>query len=212
MKGTPYKWLDVTKLCVQVLPGLSINRIRYFTAIVKGTPSDPHMAARQQTFIRALETLPNLSAHYGTFLESKTRMRLAFPPPGGPNTVEVIKMEEKGSDVNIATYMLVDAFRKDCDQLVVITNDSDLAEPIRIINKEMGMPVGVFNPHTQSTADCKHRLSGRPGSAPKARPSVALRKVAKFFKDIEEPHLVAAQFPATLTDAAGRTIRKPTGW
>ena len=32
---------------------------------------------------------------------------------------EVLNVEEKGSDVNIATYMLVDAFRRDCDQLVV---------------------------------------------------------------------------------------------
>lgn len=139
-------------------------------------------------------------------------MRLANPSPGGPNTVEVIKMEEKGSDVNIATYMLVDAYRNDCNQLVVVTNDSDLAEPIRIINKEMGIPVGVFNPHTQSTADCKHRIAGRPGSAPTARPSIALRKVAKFTRGIEEPHLIAAQFPATLTDAAGKVIHKPATW
>lgn len=209
MKGTPYKWLDVAKLCEQVLPGLSINRIRYFTARVKGTPTDPHMAGRQQTFIRALETLPNISVHYGHFLESKTRMRHANPPP---NMVEVVKIEEKGSDVNIATYMLVDAFRKDCDQLVVITNDSDLAEPIRIINKEFGIPVGVFNPHTQSTADCKHRLSGRAGSAPKAHPSVELRRMARFTRGIEEPHLIAAQFPVTITDAAGKTTHKPKGW
>ncbi len=197
---------------MEVLPSLTINRVRYFTAPVKGTPADPHMASRQQTFIRALETLRNLSVHYGNFLESKPRMRLVSPPPGGPNTAQVIKIEEKGSDVNIATYMLVDAFRKDCDQLVVITNDSDLTEPIRIINKEMQIPVGVFNPHTQSTYDCKHRFSGRHGTAPSARPSFALRKVAKFTRDIEEAHLIAAQFPTTFTDAAGKVIRKPAGW
>lgn len=170
------------------------------------------MAGRQQVFIRALETVPNLTVHYGNFLESKTRMRLANPPPGGPNTAEVVKIEEKGSDVNIATNMLVDAFRHDCDQLIVVTNDSDLAEPIRIINKELGLPVGVFNPHTQSTADCKHRHSGRGGPAPKARPRIALRKVAKFFKDIQESHLIVAQFPNAFTDAAGRRLRKPTSW
>ena len=66
-------------------------------------------------------------------------MRLATPPP---LYAEVLKMEEKGSDVNIATYMLIDVFRNDCDQVVVITNDSDLAEPVRIINKELKIPVG----------------------------------------------------------------------
>lgn len=139
-------------------------------------------------------------------------MPLVFPPPGGPDTVQVIKIEEKGSDVNIATYMLVDVFRKDCDQLVVITNDSDLTEPVRIINKEMHIPVGVFNPHSQSMYDCKHRLSGRAGSASKAKPSIALRKVAKFTRDIEEAHLIAAQFPTSFTDAAGKVIHKPPGW
>lgn len=189
-----------------------INQIRYFTALVKSTPADPHMASRQQFFIRALETIPNLTVHYGHFLESKPRMRLANPPVGGPATIQVVKMEEKGSDVNIATHMLVDAFRNDCDQLIVVTNDSDLAEPVRIINKELNIPVGVFNPHSQSTADCQHRISGRPGSAPQAKQSISLHKVAKFSRDIREEHLVAAQFPNVLIDAQSRTIKKPPGW
>ena len=212
VKGTPYRWLDVAKLCLEVLPDISINRIRYFTALVKSTPADPHMANRQQFFIRALETIPNLTVHYGHFLESKPRMPLAYPPFGGPATVEVVKMEEKGSDVNIATYMLVDAFRSDCDQLIVVTNDSDLAEPVRIINKELNIPVGVFNPHSQSMSDCRHRISGRLGPAQQKRQSVTLRKVAKFSRDIKEAHLIAAQFPAVLTDAQGKTVRKPAGW
>jgi hypothetical protein len=122
-------------------------------------------------------------------------------------------MEEKGSDVNIATYMLGDAFRNDCDQLVVITNDSDLAGPVRIINKEFGIPVGIFNPHTNDTATRKTARTGKPA---KAFPSIALRKVAKFVHDIrsEGPtcHMAVSQFPETLTDTAGRTIRKPAGW
>jgi hypothetical protein len=58
-------------------------------------------------YLRALRTLPKVSIHYGHFLESVTRMPKSNPPP---NTVEVIKREEKGSDVNLATYLLVDAF------------------------------------------------------------------------------------------------------
>jgi hypothetical protein len=37
----------------------------------------------------------------------------------------VIKTEEKGSDVNLATYLLLDAFKQDCEAAVVISNDSD---------------------------------------------------------------------------------------
>ena len=122
-------------------------------------------------------------------------------------------MEEKGSDVNIATHMLVDAFRGDCDQLIVITNDSDLAEPVRIINKEMKIPVGVFNPHTVDTAK---RKSLRLGRMVKASPSITLRKVSRFTRDIRSEglacHMAISQFPASIVGADGRTITKPQGW
>jgi hypothetical protein len=213
-KYTPYKWVNLAELCVQILPGLDIHRIRYFTALVKPLPSDPHTRLRQEIYIRALNTLPNLTVHYGHYLQSTVRMPLAAPCAGGPRFAEVLKMEEKGSDVNIATYMLVDAFRKDCDQLIVITNDSDLVEPVRIINKELLIPVGVFNPQTDDTAVRRSRVTGQPLRP--ARPSIELKKVAKFNRDItsEGPssHMSRSQFPPELTDAHGRTIKRPEGW
>jgi len=30
---------------------------------------------------------------------------------------------------------------------VIVTNDSDLAEPVRIVAQELGLPVGLLNPH-----------------------------------------------------------------
>jgi hypothetical protein len=48
---------------------------------------------------------------------------------GVPNTVQVIKTEEKESDVALATYLIVNVCRRDCDTVVLITNDSDLREP-----------------------------------------------------------------------------------
>jgi hypothetical protein len=141
-------------------------------------------------------------------------MPLASPPLNGPRFAQVIKMEEKGSDVNIATYMLVDAFRKDCEQLVVITNDSDLAEPVRIINKELLMPVGVFNPQTNDTALRRSRVTGQPLRP--ARPSIELKKVAKFNRDITsegaECHMARSQFPSQIVDSQGHTIRRPASW
>ena len=213
-KHTPYKWVDLAELCVQVLPGLDIHRIRYFTALVKPLPGDPHTRLRQEIYIRALETLPNLTVHYGHYLQSTVSMPLAAPRPSGPRFADVLKMEEKGSDVNIATYMLIDAFRKDCDQLVVITNDSDLAEPVRIINKEMLIPVGIFNPQTNDTAVRRARITGKPLRP--ARPSIELKKVAKFNRNItsEGPtsHMAMSQFPPVLTDAQGRKITRPASW
>ncbi len=213
-KNTPYKWVNLAQLCLEVLPGLTLNRIRYFTALVKPRPSDPHIRMRQEIYIRALETLPNLTLHYGHYLESQVLMPLTAPPPGGPRFAQVVKTEEKGSDVNIATYMMADAFRKDCDQLIVITNDSDLAEPVRIINKELLMPVGIFNPQTNDTARRRSRVTGRPFQP--ARPSIELKKVAKFYREITsegpQSHMARSQFPPRLTDAQGRTITKPASW
>ncbi|HEV2133056.1 MAG TPA: NYN domain-containing protein [Terracidiphilus sp.] len=205
---------ELEALCTNVLPGLTIHRLRYFTALVTPLPSDPYARQHQDVYLRALQTIPNVSIHLGHFLQSKVMMPIASPQTVGPRFVEVLKTEEKGSDVNIATYMLVDAFRGDCDQLVIVTNDSDLAEPVRIINKELGIPVGIFNPHTEDTARRRARLTGRPFEKP--RPSIALKKVARFYREIRSEgsgcHMAISQFPDRFKDANGHLIRKPTSW
>lgn len=210
-KHTPYKWLNLEALCSSVLPGIDIHRIRYFTALVKPMPGDLQIRQRQETYIRALETLPNLTVHLGHYLSSHVSMPLVTPPP---RFATVLKMEEKGSDVNIATYMLVDAFRSDCEQLVVITNDSDLAEPVRIINKELKIPVGIFNPQTNDTAIRRARTKGKPVIPAKA--SVELKRYARFYRPItsEGPtsHMALSQFPDVVIDAKGKRIHKPSVW
>src|SRR4051812_37222606 len=113
LKGSSSKWLDPLKFCQTALPKNQIHRIRYFTAHIKARPDDPQQPDRQQAYLRALQTLPNLSIHHGRYLENKVRMRLAEPLPDGTTQVQVLKSEEKGSDVNLATYLLVDAFDAD---------------------------------------------------------------------------------------------------
>ncbi len=189
VKGTPYKWLDVACLCRAMQPNDTINRIRYFTALVEPRRQNPDQLNRQKTFIRALLTIPNLSVHYGHFLSHIVTMHLA-PPQSG--FAKVIKTEEKGSDVNLATLLLADGFRDDYEVAIVITNDSDLAKPIQIVREELNKPVGVLSPHQQS-------------------PSVTLRKTATFFKSIREATLRKCQFAATLEDDHG-TFSKPSTW
>lgn len=192
LKGTPYKWLDLDALCRRLLPKHELGHIRYFTAIVAARPQDPSGPDRQRVYLRALVTMPHVSVHLGHFLTTNVRMPLVTPPPGGPRTVEVIKTEEKGSDVNLATCLLADAFRQDCQAAVVITNDSDLAEPIRVVRHELGLPVGVVNP-----------------GDPRKR-SRALQDVT-FFKQLRPSTLPRCQLPDELTDRHG-TIRKPDRW
>ena len=91
LKDTPYKWLDPAALARRLLPNDEIRRIRYFTARVSPRVTDPSAPQRQDTYLRALATVPGLSIHLGHFLTSKTRMPLVSPRPGGPLTVEVLK-------------------------------------------------------------------------------------------------------------------------
>jgi len=191
LKGTPFKWLDLAALCQKRLPRHQINRIRYFTARVVPRPSKPQTAQRQQVYLRALETIPNLSIHYGHYLSHPVRMPLANPPAAGPRFAEVIKTEEKGSDVNLATYLLLDAFRSDFEQAVIVSNDSDLCTPIDVVRSQFNLPVGIM--------------------CPAQNPSGALCGVATFVLRIRKGLLGVSQFPATVHDAKG-TITKPATW
>jgi uncharacterized LabA/DUF88 family protein len=135
VKDTPYRWLDLAALCVRMLPTDKIIAIKYFTAIVSARPHDPQQPARQQAYLRALRTLPNLSVIFGHFLTHSCRMVLTGTNP--PQKVWVDKTEEKGSDVNIAAHLLNDGFHKLYEVAVLVSNDSDLMEPVRIVRQEM---------------------------------------------------------------------------
>jgi hypothetical protein len=192
VRETPYKWLNIRELCERLFPKNEIACIRYFTALVNGTPNDPGKPQRQQTFIRALETLDGFTVHYGSFLSNKVWMPRVRRLPGQSRKVEVTKTEEKGSDVNLASLLLADGFRGNYEFAVVLSNDSDLMLPIKIVTRELGFPVALLNPHK--------------------RFSVELSRVATFKKKIREGVLRDSQFPDVVVDDEGKEIRKPGSW
>lgn len=55
-----------------------------------------------------------------------------------------LNIEEKGSDVNVASHLLVDVLERTVDAVVVISNDSDLRFPIQFCRQRV--PVGTVNP------------------------------------------------------------------
>jgi uncharacterized LabA/DUF88 family protein len=192
LKDTPYKWLNLEEMVRRILsPQNDIIAIKYFTARVSARPNDPQQPVRQDIYLRALRTLPTVSIIFGTFLTTTVRMRLAQPPASGSPYVEVIKTEEKGSDVNIASHLLHDAHRRQFDVAVVVTNDSDLCEPIRLVRKELGVPVGVVYPGVNLSRQ--------------------LQPLASFVRPIRKHVLAQSQFPPQLTDSVG-TFHKPAVW
>ena len=194
LKETPYKWLDLSKFCEFLLPKNDVQHIHYFTAVVKPRPQKPHSQKliRQETYLRALRTIPNLTITYGHFLTHEVEMSLVNPQPGQPPVVTVWKTEEKGSDVNLASRLIRDGHRDCYEVAVIISNNSDLLLAVRIVREELGKVVGIANPH-------------------KERPSKVLRHNGDFRKRIGQSVLRASQFPTTLTDAKG-VFRKPQTW
>ena len=191
MRGTPYRWLDIGKLARLLLSRHNIARIRYFTAIVANRPSDPTQAQRQQAYLRALKTIRNVTIHYGHLLAKTKRRPLAQQPRTGPRTVEILDTEEKGSDVNLASYLLLDGFEGEYETAVVISNDSDLQLPIQMVRTRLAKEVGVFDPSR--------------------RRSFELHSAASWYRPLREGPLRASLFPDTLSDAQG-PITKPVGW
>jgi hypothetical protein len=174
-----------------LLPNNAIQDIKYFTALVAARPNDLTQPQRQQLYLRALATVPNISVHLGHFLVHEVMMALVVPPGALQQFVKVIKTEEKGSDVNLATQLLNDAHLNRFDVAVVVSNDSDLLGPIKIVRNELGKKVGVLNPQ-------KH-------------PSRAILPHIDFMKQIRAGALQAALFPDQLIDRYG-VFTKPQGW
>lgn len=192
LKGKPGKWLNPFALCSNLLPRNQIDLVRYFTAKVSARPNDPDQPNRQQTYFRALETVPEIAIHLGHFLTHPVTMPDAIAWQQGRYLARnVIKTEEKGSDVNLATWLLMDAFDDLFDCAVIVSNDSDLKTPIHQVRHRFGKTIGILNPQSNV--------------------SQALRPLAHFIKPIRVGAIANAQFPDVLTDGVGQ-FQKPGRW
>lgn len=194
VRRTAFKWLDFGAFCRASLPNETINQIRYFTALVSAD-EDPDAPVRQTTYLRALRTVPRFSIHEGRFFRVTKRGKLIDPLIPGLDRVTIKTWEEKVSDVSIATHLVADGFRGDFEQAVVISNDSDLVEPILLVTRELRLPVHVLSPHKPPTP-----------------PSYHLRQVASSYSLVDRTLLGACQLPPVLPDIDGRIVRKPTTW
>ena len=193
LKDTPYRWLDLRRLAETLFSQDSINRVSYFTARLDVRPGNPGQAQRQLIYLRALATLPGFDSYFGVFRSGVKRRPLAESVPGLPSYVLVRDSEEKGSDVNLATRLLVDGFNGEYEQAVVVSNDADFAGAMRYVRDDLGLRVTLVNPDPRN-------------SSPRE-----LADAATYVKRLWKSHLRRSLFPDTLTDGIG-TITKPAGW
>jgi hypothetical protein len=192
LRRTRFKWLDLEKLCRLILKNTPIDKIKYFTARVTARPNDPDQSVRQEIYFRALATNPKIEVYFGHFLTHPVKMPLC-DAQGAPTGryADVLKTEEKGSDVNLAAHLLLDAHLEKFDQAIIVSNDSDLLTPISFVRRSFKKRVGILNPHL--------------------RPSHVLRREADFLRPIRPGVLQSAQLPETLADKNGMFSR-PARW
>jgi hypothetical protein len=156
----------------------TIDHVVYCTAPVKPTPMDPGLPVRQQIFVNALRKSGSVDwVEYGIFLEKVKTRPLAVrnkkhkpvlvhpqlpvfvkdtatdqPVPKAIFMVTVADREEKGSDVNVGTHLLLDALANPptIEAAIVMSNDSDLKLPVAAVRKLI--PLGIVNPGRGYTA------------------------------------------------------------
>lgn len=191
LRHTPFRWLNLDVLCRLLLPRNEVLRINYYTALVGAPPDNPDQPRRQRIYLLSLATLPSVRMYFGHYLSHPVRMPLHVPHPDGERFAIVVKTEEKGSDVNLATHLVSDAYEDAFDVAVLITNDSDLRTPVELVRTRLGKTIGILNPQ-------RH-------------PAAVLVRVASFFKTIRPGVLSANQFPSELADGTGRFF-KPKQW
>ncbi|MFB8188684.1 NYN domain-containing protein [Microbacterium sp. NPDC055988] len=149
-------------------PGATIERVVYCTARIKGA-GDQSGQRDQDVYLRALKAHGAVDVlEMGTYVSrvataplavADRRQRPVLTHPGWPLMVRdsqgadspqatfmasVARREEKGSDVNVASHLLLDVLEQRVDAAIVISNDSDLKFPI--VQARMRVPVGTVNP------------------------------------------------------------------
>ncbi len=158
-----------------------VTRVTYCTARISAR-DNASGSQDQDVYLKALASSGNVDLiEYGYYMskvktrpmavpDRKNRPKLVHPgwpvkvktgamvdDPNATFMVSIADREEKGSDVNVATHLMIDVFERKIDAAVVISNDSDLALPIK--QARARVPVGTVHPGTNYPAGA---LSGSP--------------------------------------------------
>ncbi len=192
------KWLDLVSLFDSLLMEYQVLRVHYFTARILGrlNPEDPQAPNRQDAYIRALNTLARATVHDDSqFVIRPGHSREYIDGKEKPpfTWFRVYKIQEKGSDVKLASQLLMDALDGLATTYVVVSNDSDLAKPIEIVKRRFNARVGVVYPRFQRT---------------KQFVKVGIDWEIFLHPSLAESH----QLPDVIHRAKGNPIRRPEKW
>lgn len=148
--------------------GAHLERLVYCTARINQR-DNPTGRAEQDIYLLALASVGTVTQiEYGTYVSRVKRAPIATEDQKGrpvltrsawplmvqdqqqtpvPNAVFMVshaRREEKGSDVNVASHLLVDTLLGKIDAAIVVSNDSDLRSPVQAARDRI--PIGTVNP------------------------------------------------------------------
>lgn len=176
------KWLDLKKLVIGLLkPNQLLSEVKYFTTRVSNAPDKQK---RQSTYIEAVET-SGVSIFYGHYQSKTITCKNCLTAWTHYN--------EKMTDVNIATHIMVDAYADKYDMALLISGDSDLVPPIKSVHEQFKNK-RVFV------------------AFPPKRHNNSVSAVAKGSLSIGRKKLLDSQFANNLTKRDGYVLYKPEEW
>lgn len=181
-------------------PTNQIVFLKYFTAMVRPTDADPSVAMRQQNYLRAIKAHdPLIEVIYGRFFEVDAS--ISVTKNGRTYMVHGKKSVEKGTDVSLAVHLVNDAWLNLYDVAVIVSNDTDLAEGVRLARQApCSKTVGLIAPLLNKQKDGQPRRMSR-----------ELRKTTSFQREIRPVALAQCQLPDPVM-SAGVAINKPSEW
>lgn len=212
LKRTNYKWLDIYRLFSdQILPSIFLEvdgvkvkheldglAVKFFTAdIIESVASASDSLSCQATYHAALnKKYPNqIEIIKGFYSKNKIKMKKVVDGQSASESKEILvwKLEEKQSDVNLALNVLNDIVHHDIEQVVIVTNDSDIAPVISMVKEYTSAIVGVVLPT-------------------KSYPNTDLVEYADWYKrEITAVELSNSQLPRVV-NSGRRPKSKPISW
>ena len=205
LEGKSYEWIDPKKLYEKAASRrfkqeqheLNVVGVKYFMTPFKGKRE---LVEAQNRHRLALEAqIKGFEYHPGEFRERNLKIRLDEELRKKykitEKIMEIKKNVEKGTDVNIATHLLNDAWLGYFDRAVLITNDADLANPLKLIKEQKH-----FSAKKLILISTARKNTSTPAG---------LKSQVDFTYRIDNKLLRSAQLPDHIE---GTNIRKPDIW
>lgn len=138
-----YYWLDVVKFFEMFMrDDQELVAVKYFSA----RPDDEEKKRNQNAFFQANKENSKFQLVLGKYLKKEIRCFNCGHT--------IYTHEEKESDVRIATQVIADVFRKNCDISIIVSADSDMVPAVEIA-QEQGHPIFVYFPPFQHSSNLR---------------------------------------------------------